>query len=206
MPEVKTIEELQLDGGIPCLDLVNAAVDTEVDVLVERLHTYSDLLVLAERSGLLDRLVIRSLSAHAKSRPAEANAVMLKMREVREDMYTVFLDLATHKLKQVDKGALDRLNVAIAWAASARKLEVVKNKIVPVWDMDAAGLSLPLRAFVMSAQDLLLNHRQELVKKCVSCAWLFLDTSKSHRRKWCDMQSCGSAAKSKRYYRRKTKS
>ena len=33
-------------------------------------------------------------------------------------------------------------------------------------------------------------------------AWLFLDTSKAGRRRWCDMADCGNAAKSRRHYAR----
>jgi predicted RNA-binding Zn ribbon-like protein len=34
------------------------------------------------------------------------------------------------------------------------------------------------------------------------CGWLFLDTSKSGRRRWCSMEGCGSRAKMRRYYAR----
>jgi predicted RNA-binding Zn ribbon-like protein len=33
-----------------------------------------------------------------------------------------------------------------------------------------------------------------------NCSWIFLDTSKAGRRRWCDMADCGNAAKSRRHY------
>jgi predicted RNA-binding Zn ribbon-like protein len=33
-----------------------------------------------------------------------------------------------------------------------------------------------------------------------SCGWLFLDESRGKRRRWCDMNDCGSRAKARRYY------
>ena len=38
------------------------------------------------------------------------------------------------------------------------------------------------------------------------CGWLFLDTSRSGRRRWCSMQSCGNRAKARRFYARATAS
>ena len=42
------------------------------------------------------------------------------------------------------------------------------------------------------------------VRQCASetCSWLFLDKTKNHRRRWCDMKSCGNRAKARRYYQR----
>ncbi|MBV8216176.1 MAG: CGNR zinc finger domain-containing protein, partial [Verrucomicrobia bacterium] len=44
------------------------------------------------------------------------------------------------------------------------------------------------------------------VRQCAGedCGWLFLDLTKNHSRRWCDMEDCGSKAKAKRYYRKKT--
>jgi len=43
------------------------------------------------------------------------------------------------------------------------------------------------------------------VRVCASdtCGWLFLDTSKNHTRRWCDMKSCGNRAKARKYYSQK---
>lgn len=35
------------------------------------------------------------------------------------------------------------------------------------------------------------------------CGWLFVDRSRNHTRRWCDMGTCGSRAKMARYRRRK---
>jgi hypothetical protein len=58
-----------------------------------------------------------------------------------------------------------------------------------------------------SAAELLPSENCELIKCCASdtCGWLFLDSTKNHSRRWCDMADCGSRAKAKRYYQRKTK-
>ena len=36
-----------------------------------------------------------------------------------------------------------------------------------------------------------------------NCSWLFIDTSKAGRRRWCDMAVCGNTAKARRFLSRK---
>jgi len=35
------------------------------------------------------------------------------------------------------------------------------------------------------------------------CAWLFLDTSRNHSRRFCSMDECGNRAKQRRHYQRR---
>jgi predicted RNA-binding Zn ribbon-like protein len=51
------------------------------------------------------------------------------------------------------------------------------------------------------ALDLLLAKDQSRPHSCAAdtCRWLFLDTSKNHTRRWCDMKICGNRAKARRY-------
>ena len=58
----------------------------------------------------------------------------------------------------------------------------------------------PLWPLIYSALDLLTTSL-ERVRLCEShdCGWLFLDTSRNGRRRWCSMQGCGSREKMRRY-------
>ena len=69
-------------------------------------------------------------------------------------------------------------------------------------------LFAPLWPIARDAADLLASDRLEFVRTCASntCEWLFLDESKNHRRRWCDMTKCGNRAKVKRFYVRQKKS
>ncbi len=55
-----------------------------------------------------------------------------------------------------------------------------------------------------AAAALLTSPRLALVRQCSGeeCTWLFVDTSKNHRRRWCDMRDCGNRAKARRHYER----
>jgi predicted RNA-binding Zn ribbon-like protein len=58
-----------------------------------------------------------------------------------------------------------------------------------------------------SAAELLVSDQLAYVRACSSkaCEWFFLDTSKNHHRRWCDMTRCGNRAKVRRFYARQKK-
>jgi predicted RNA-binding Zn ribbon-like protein len=58
----------------------------------------------------------------------------------------------------------------------------------------------PLWVIYKDAFDIITTSPVNRIKECRSCGWLFLDKSKNNSRTWCNMQSCGSIEKSRRYY------
>ena len=54
-----------------------------------------------------------------------------------------------------------------------------------------------LRCGGARSSDLLTSEELKYVRICASdtCGWLFIDQSKTHTRRWCDMKSCGTAPK-----------
>jgi len=63
---------------------------------------------------------------------------------------------------------------------------------------------IPLWMLAQAASDLLVSSDAELVKDCgdPTCRWLFLDVSKNHTRRWCDMKTCGNRMKARRHHAR----
>jgi len=53
----------------------------------------------------------------------------------------------------------------------------------------------------LSAAGLMTSPEMARVRACGSsdCRWLFLDTSKNHTRRWCDMKICGNRMKARRF-------
>jgi predicted RNA-binding Zn ribbon-like protein len=66
---------------------------------------------------------------------------------------------------------------------------------------DQRDPELPLWALAMSAADLITSEAVQRVRTCdnAECRWLFLDTSKNHTRRWCDMKICGNRMKARRF-------
>ena len=56
---------------------------------------------------------------------------------------------------------------------------------------------------IESGAELLTHGTTDRIRECrdesEGCGWLFLDTSKNGRRRWCDMRSCGNVAKAHRH-------
>ena len=55
-----------------------------------------------------------------------------------------------------------------------------------------------------AAIQLLLSGQYERLRQCAGeqCSWLFVDSSRNSRRRWCDMQACGNRAKIRRFRER----
>ncbi len=54
------------------------------------------------------------------------------------------------------------------------------------------------------ARELIQGHPERLrICQAVDCRWVFADTSRTGRRKWCDMKSCGNRAKVARHRARR---
>ena len=193
---------MHLDGGIACLDFVNSAYNTEKEVIVERLHTYSDILILAGRLELLDENVLKNLKIKAEKNTLEADQVLKVARKIRQSMFHVFTALANGKMEDLSKEVLNDFNDAVKSALNNRIFIIVETELIFSWKDVLSNLMLPIWAFSLSAYELLKNEDQHLIKKCSACEWLFLDKTKNHRRRWCDMQTCGSSEKSRRYYQK----
>lgn len=201
MGKVTTIAEMDLAGGAACLDLVNTSL--EFDAPVERLHSYRDLLLLTRRLSLLDEDTLAALERLAEEDPRQAERALLKAREVRQSMLLVFTALARGPLKQATAQDLNRFNGHIQEALGKRGFRLKGDKLEMGWENPQKDLLQAVWVFSFSAYAVLTTHDYKLIKQCGGCSWFFLDETKNHRRKWCDMQTCGTNEKARRYYQRK---
>ena len=103
--------------------------------------------------------------------------------------------------------ALARLNAYVQAAAAHMRLAAVKRGFEWTFD-EVLDFDSVLWPIARSAADLLASDQLPYVRRCSSktCEWFFLDTSKNHHRRWCDMTRCGNRAKVRRFYNRRKKS
>jgi len=66
----------------------------------------------------------------------------------------------------------------------------------------AGALDQLLPPIAWSAAELLRDPALTRVKCCSgrTCGWLFVDSSKNHSRRWCEMKDCGNREKARRHY------
>jgi predicted RNA-binding Zn ribbon-like protein len=194
--------QFDLVAGALCLDFVNTLDDRFTSAPKELLKTYVDLARFGEDTGILshaeaDRLLTRGRTSSQDAQQALAAAI-----ELREAMYAVFWAIVNKK--PAPQTQLMLLNQFVQGAAQHAQL-VESNRRFE-WKFDEAlNFDAPLWPIARSAADLLASDRLALVRPCAArnCLWLFLDTSKNHRRRWCDMAKCGNRAKFQRFYKRK---
>jgi predicted RNA-binding Zn ribbon-like protein len=199
MPE-NPLAGLNVIGGRLCLDFVNT-VDTHDTYIDDKLLAYDHLVWWALRIGLLDEDGARPLFAAAEADPAAAAGVLAQAVELRESLYRLFA------AARADQAAA-RADVAVLNAALARTLghlRVVPGEGGFGWGWaPGEALERVLWPVVWDAAGLLVDGELRRVGRCSGddCDWLYLDTSRNHSRRWCDMQTCGNRAKARRHYHR----
>lgn len=195
------IRPFQLIAAHPALDLVNTLDWRFRDSGPEELlSSYDDLLRFTQQSALLTLSQIRQLRRVADERTGE-RAVAQTLRschELREAAAEIFYALVDDLAPS--QGAIKKLDHALRSAQSHRVLEWTRAGARFLYAADSDP-RLPLWLLAQSAADLLTGDTTVLIRTCADpgCRWLFLDTSKNHSRRWCDMKICGNRMKARRF-------
>jgi predicted RNA-binding Zn ribbon-like protein len=196
----------ELIAGALCLDFINTLDDRYSKQPKELLQSYPDLARFGEDAGILSDLQVDRLFARSVQFPEEAQSSLMHAIRLREAMYEVFW--ARLQKKPVPEMALMVLNGYVQAAAQHMKIVLVHGRFEWQFDSSTSDFDAPLWPIARSAAELLASDQLRFVRACASktCEWLFLDESKNHRRRWCDMTKCGNRAKVRRFYTRKKKS
>jgi predicted RNA-binding Zn ribbon-like protein len=205
----------ELKGGHPSLDLVNTLDNRfREDGPVELLGNYADLLRFAQQLKLLSVRHASVLAGAANDGAAGRGAAMRALESVR-------------KLREATAAALYRaVDGRVPTAAVTGTLEryfhdasrhrrlswnrSTKRSPAPpgagwVWARSETDLALPVWMLAQAGSELMTSPALDLLRACGSetCRWVFLDTSKNHTRRWCDMKICGNRMKARRFHARR---
>jgi predicted RNA-binding Zn ribbon-like protein len=92
--------------------------------------------------------------------------------------------------------------------AAAHELRFADGRIVTALRADALSLDLISSIVAYRLVEQVLPSPTDRLRLCEgpNCSWVFIDSSKAGRRRWCDMAVCGNTAKSKRFYARARRS
>lgn len=189
-------------GNWPCLDFVNTKNWATNEAVYERFRTYADFVWWNHASGYLSDGLTQQLLDTASLQPDKAADLFHQGLSLRETIYQVFESIATEKpLIAVD---LTVLNNNIQQNLAQSSLSPMKKSFTWQWAGSPLALERVFWPIIWSAAELLTSDKLERVGKCaaLACGWLFLDTSRNGRRRWCEMQHCGNLAKARRHYRR----
>jgi predicted RNA-binding Zn ribbon-like protein len=194
-------KDFQLVAGHLALDFANT-LDYRCDRerLVELLPTYERFLAFAAQCGVITGEQARNLLVQTRER--DAKRTLEEVIELRETLYFLFRSVATGEapgrswLRTFNRFLADaRVPEAIVWHTpdfirGCRNL--AERPDGPLWPI------------IDAAANLLTSPDRHHIRECSeeTCRWLFLDRSKNHSRRWCDMRICGNRSKSRRFHAR----
>jgi predicted RNA-binding Zn ribbon-like protein len=180
-------------GGHPVLDLTNTVFNRAHPVADnELLKTVSDVLTWCESVGLFEDAPTLS--------DAAADGLAAQVRSVREHAWAVFDALSRGEaVPETSAGALLEQGGAGLSAGHLRGVGVGAGLDHLAADWTAPG-AIPAALALLSVHAL-FTLPAERVRACGRCGWLFLDSSRGGRRRWCSMSTCGNREKASRHRR-----
>lgn len=180
-------------GGAEWINLVNTINKRQVDMLDDRLKTVQWL----EANNLL-----RESDAQALQNEELFHSLLGRLHSLRHLCKGILTDLeqqgkpSSHAANQLQK-LVEQVNVRLTLVPSEGNLHLV-----------CEGTTMEDHVLYKIAQS--ITHSLERVpvdriRKCEheQCILYFIDTSKSGKRRWCSMETCGNRQKAAEFYARK---
>lgn len=189
----RPIADVRLDGGRLCLDFVNTIHDRYAREIEDYLQQPQRFLEWCVRAGALHQ----DDGVRAPRAARQRAALMREVESLRNHLHALFaarigdLPPPANAVRGLDRW------VHRAWAGQSLGADGRLH-----WRKDARDARLPLKRIALDALDLLGSTPVSRLRRCAnthSCGWLFLDTSKNQRRRWCAMETCGTIEKIQRY-------
>lgn len=176
-----------------CLDLINSEELTD-GIPQERLLTVDDAIAYFATRDLVHEPTLR---AQVEREGAEAwlgriHGTRAALREVWD---------AEVERRFPDQGALDTVNAVLR---EAPRIELVRSETCcgvahrhSTDDPTGEALARVTQPLV----EAIASHATDRFRICANdgCRWVFEDTSRGGRRRWCDMSICGNRAKVRRF-------
>jgi predicted RNA-binding Zn ribbon-like protein len=193
---------LPLVGGALAFDLTNTSSGRGGPKWLEHLQTAADVVDWARHAKILTARDASKLHQSIAADRRLAARLLSGMLELRELIHAVGVGMAaTARAPPKHMDALVRIHAA---CLSAAHLIPTASTFVWVWAAVDSPVEAILGPVVLSALSVLTGSDLSRIKRCPGdhCGWLFFDTTKNKRRRWCEMEVCGNRAKQKRRRRR----
>jgi predicted RNA-binding Zn ribbon-like protein len=193
--------DFQLVAGHLALDFANTLdFRYDPDRLVDLLPTYECFLAFCRQSGVITAAQMRKLLDGVSE--VDSQRVLKAVIALREALY--FLILSAVHSPGPGESHVRVLNSFLSEARTVDQVVWHKRRFVRAFPDVTERPDGPLRQVVHAAVVLITSSDMDDVRECSekSCRWLFLDRSRNHSRRWCDMQLCGNRSKARRFYAR----
>jgi len=182
-----------------CLDFCNSGQNARGASGSEWIAGFSDLVDWLEAAEAITRGQAARLRRDAAASPRAAAQVWGRAIKFRETLFRILNAKA-------EGGAIAREDLSEIEAEHARAAPFTRLSWTGEayrWSLDpsAAALDAAMQPLVESAVSLLTSPKLERLRRCgnSTCYWLFIDETKNHSRRWCEMASCGNVVKVRRH-------
>lgn len=177
-------------GGNPVLDLANTVFDRRAPADDnELLNSPQDLANWFRFLGLAD-------DRQASGIVARSNDELLEtVRDIREAAFAIFDDIATGRDPAPEPLGLVMSTAATALQTGAIAMRGTQPHAHPDWREPNAVPGF----LAMLSVNAYFTLPKERVRSCPRCGWLFVDTSRGGKRRWCSMKTCGNRDKVSRH-------
>jgi len=193
---------LPLIGGALMFDLTNTASGRGGPQAQDHLRRADHVVAWAQHAGIVDAAAARTLR-RVIAPPRIAAELLRRTRELRDLLHAIGTALATGAAPR--PAQLARLADIHAHALAHARLAPHGVGFAWRWDTGLAPVDAIVGPVALSAIEVVTHAQRSRIKRCAGehCGWLFLDTTKNNRRRWCEMEVCGNRAKQKRLRERK---
>jgi len=205
LPPPSRAGSLPLIGSELAFDFANTCTGRGGSHYVEHLRTPEHVVLWSRHAKVLTPADGELVARRIAEDPALGADLLRRAVALREVIYRIGAAVAHGGTPaEADTDALAATHAACV--ARARLAPFGGNF---VWQFRAAdGIAEAILGPVtLSALTLLAQADVGRIKQCSGdhCGWLFFDTTKNKRRRWCEMEVCGSRAKVRRYRARQRK-
>lgn len=190
MNDKYAIKNILLDGNHLCLNFINTIHNRQVEKPIDYLQDQATWVAWLGKVALKEKLETN-------------NASYFNLEEVvalRELLYRLVIRLINRV--ECEKKDISEFNQHLLHLRKATKFSISNGHSLETILIDEQNLNSYLLHIVKAAHELFLFEEVNHIKACGNCGWLFLDTSKSNRRKWCNMKTCGNEVKARRHYQK----
>lgn len=194
--------QFELTGGRLCLDFANTLDNRPAGNRRDYLTGYAELVAWGRQTRVLNPGEASKLLREAGRVPKQAVAALVRAKALRELLFRMFAALANGR--RIASADLAQFNGFAADLPTTLRLVQSRRAFGLVDAAPPEQLDRLLAPVLRSTLEFLLSADVPLLRECSAdnCAWLFVDTTKNHRRRWCDARTCGNRAKVHRFRER----
>lgn len=184
----------KLIGGEISLDFVNTVSWPDTPQEHDWLDHPSNVTRWAVAAEVISEDCGKTLNGHPA---ALLEKELEQIHRIRRDLRLVLRPLAFDE--KPTQGSIDKLTNLTHQVYSSRYIDPISHQWT--WQ-EPSSLSQILAPVIWNATHVLTSTDHTRIGHCLSCNWIFYDTTRNRSRRWCDMADCGSRDKALRYYHR----